>query len=201
MVLRLAHKKVEHFFVLFLDAANQMIKAEDMFHGTLTQTSVYPREVVRRALPPIQKESYAMSVQNSRESVSPTRRIVAVLEHDGIPADRRVSYLAKACGFSKSTARRLLNGADLMRMKMNNLGKLGVGLDVGCAWLYCGSLQWPHARTWRIEIEHVKGYPADDATRIVRMLSASVMGHGKADNLMRLVVSGQMDLMQAAQLL
>ena len=36
--------------VLFLDVQNRVIAAEEMFRGTLTQTSVYPREVVKRAL-------------------------------------------------------------------------------------------------------------------------------------------------------
>jgi len=44
---RLQH---EVFTALFLDAQNRLIEDEDLFRGTLTQTSVYPREVVRRAL-------------------------------------------------------------------------------------------------------------------------------------------------------
>ena len=36
--------------VLFMDAQNRVIASEEMFRGTLTQTSVYPREVVKRAL-------------------------------------------------------------------------------------------------------------------------------------------------------
>ena len=36
--------------VIFLDAQHRVIVSEEMFHGTLTQTSVYPREVVKRAL-------------------------------------------------------------------------------------------------------------------------------------------------------
>ena len=38
------------FAVLFLDAQNRLLALEEMFRGTLTQTSVYPREVVKRAL-------------------------------------------------------------------------------------------------------------------------------------------------------
>jgi DNA repair protein RadC len=48
--LRLATKQYEVFAVLFLDAQNRLIRAVDMFHGSLTQASVYPREVVREAL-------------------------------------------------------------------------------------------------------------------------------------------------------
>jgi len=39
----------EVFVVLFLDAQNRVIGSEELFRGTLTQTSVYPREVVKRA--------------------------------------------------------------------------------------------------------------------------------------------------------
>jgi DNA repair protein RadC len=40
----------EVFMVIFLDAQHRVLAAEELFHGTLTQTSVYPREVVKRAL-------------------------------------------------------------------------------------------------------------------------------------------------------
>jgi len=40
----------EVFMAIFLDAQHRVIASEEMFHGTLTQTSVYPREVVKRAL-------------------------------------------------------------------------------------------------------------------------------------------------------
>jgi DNA repair protein RadC len=36
--------------VLFLDVQNRLLAMEELFRGTLTQTSVYPREVVLRAL-------------------------------------------------------------------------------------------------------------------------------------------------------
>ena len=44
---RLEH---EEFLVLWLDCQNRVIESERMFRGTLTQTSIYPREVVKRAL-------------------------------------------------------------------------------------------------------------------------------------------------------
>lgn len=40
----------ECFMVLFVNAQNRLIAAEEMFRGTLTQTSVYPREIVKQAL-------------------------------------------------------------------------------------------------------------------------------------------------------
>ncbi len=48
--LHLAHRGHEVFAVLFLDAQHRMIALEEMFRGTLAETSVYPREVVVRAL-------------------------------------------------------------------------------------------------------------------------------------------------------
>jgi DNA repair protein RadC len=48
--LRLSAKGHEVFAVLFLDTQNRLIELEELFRGTLTQTSVYPREVVLRAL-------------------------------------------------------------------------------------------------------------------------------------------------------
>jgi DNA repair protein RadC len=48
--LHLGAKKHEVFAVLFLDAQHRLLALEELFRGTLTQTSVYPREVVLRAL-------------------------------------------------------------------------------------------------------------------------------------------------------
>ena len=48
--LQLGSRDHEVFAVLFLDTDHRLIVLEEMFRGTLTQTSVYPREVVVRAL-------------------------------------------------------------------------------------------------------------------------------------------------------
>jgi len=48
--LQLAGLAQEVFAVLFLDSQHRLLKWDEMFRGTLQQTSVYPREVVRRAL-------------------------------------------------------------------------------------------------------------------------------------------------------
>lgn len=48
--LKMAELEFEVFSVIFLDAQHGVITTEEMFRGTLTQTSVYPREVVKRAL-------------------------------------------------------------------------------------------------------------------------------------------------------
>jgi DNA repair protein RadC len=44
------HLEHEVFMALWVDAQMGLIAAEELFRGTLTQTSVYPREVVKRAL-------------------------------------------------------------------------------------------------------------------------------------------------------
>jgi DNA repair protein RadC len=48
--LALGVRPQEIFLVVFLDAQNRVVDSEELFQGTLTQTSVYPREVVKRAL-------------------------------------------------------------------------------------------------------------------------------------------------------
>lgn len=48
--LRLGGRNHEIFMVVFLDAQNRVLAAEELFRGTLTQTSVYPREIVIHAL-------------------------------------------------------------------------------------------------------------------------------------------------------
>jgi len=48
--LALAGREQEVFVVLLLDAQHRMTASEELFRGTLTQTSVYPREVVKCAL-------------------------------------------------------------------------------------------------------------------------------------------------------
>jgi DNA repair protein RadC len=48
--LRLGGLEYEVFLVLFLYAQNRLIAAQELFRGTLTQTNVYPREIVKQAL-------------------------------------------------------------------------------------------------------------------------------------------------------
>ncbi|MDQ7989137.1 MAG: DNA repair protein RadC [Candidatus Dactylopiibacterium sp.] len=48
--LKLSHLPHEVFMILLLDAQNRLIEARELFRGTLTQTAVYPREVVKLAL-------------------------------------------------------------------------------------------------------------------------------------------------------
>ncbi len=48
--LHLAHRPHEVFAALFLDAQHRLVAMEELFRGTLSEASVYPREVVLRAL-------------------------------------------------------------------------------------------------------------------------------------------------------
>ena len=48
--LQIGAREHEVFVVVFLNAQSRLIRLEEMFRGSLTQTSVYPREVVQRAL-------------------------------------------------------------------------------------------------------------------------------------------------------
>ncbi|MFV0663130.1 JAB domain-containing protein [Denitromonas sp.] len=48
--LRLGELEHEEFWAVWLDASNRVIDTDRMFTGSITQTSVYPREVVKRAL-------------------------------------------------------------------------------------------------------------------------------------------------------
>jgi len=50
LMLHLAEQEREVFAALFLNSQNQLIEYQELFRGTLTQTSVYPREVVKTAL-------------------------------------------------------------------------------------------------------------------------------------------------------
>ena len=45
-----AGREYEAFVAIFLDAQHRVIVVDELFRGTLTQTSVYPREVVKAAL-------------------------------------------------------------------------------------------------------------------------------------------------------
>ena len=70
--LHLSNRRQEVFAVLFLDVQNRLIALEEMFTGTLTQTSVYPREVVLRALHH-QASSVVLSHNHPSGTVQPSR--------------------------------------------------------------------------------------------------------------------------------
>ncbi|HSO66293.1 MAG TPA: DNA repair protein RadC [Desulfatirhabdiaceae bacterium] len=50
LYMNMRDKTRESFLVIYLDAKNRIIELETLFEGTLTSTSIYPREVVTAAL-------------------------------------------------------------------------------------------------------------------------------------------------------
>lgn len=58
-------RDVEVFVALFLTAQNRVLAVEEVFRGTLTETRVYPREIVRRAL---QHNAHAVIVAHNHPS-------------------------------------------------------------------------------------------------------------------------------------
>ncbi len=70
--LHLGARNHEVFAVCFLDAQNQLLEMEEMFRGTLSQTSVYPREVVIRALHH-QAAAVVLAHNHPSGSVQPSR--------------------------------------------------------------------------------------------------------------------------------
>lgn len=58
-------RDVEVFVALFLTAQNRVLAVEELFRGTLTETRVYPREIVRRAL---QHNAHAVIVAHNHPS-------------------------------------------------------------------------------------------------------------------------------------
>ena len=87
--LSLSGQPYESFHVLFLDVKNRLIEACELFRGTLTHTSVYPREVVREALA---RNAAAVMLAHNHPSGSPlpsesdvllTRALVQALARAG----------------------------------------------------------------------------------------------------------------------
>ena len=70
--LHLAGKPHEVFSVLFLDVQNRLLAMEELFRGTLTQTSVYPREIVLRSLHH-QAAAVVLAHNHPSGSVQPSR--------------------------------------------------------------------------------------------------------------------------------
>jgi len=81
---------VESFYVIFLNAKNKILKIEKMFSGSITSSSVYPREIVKRVL--TLKSTGVVLVHNhpsgdtepSNSDYTITTRIGVVLESMGV---------------------------------------------------------------------------------------------------------------------
>ncbi len=102
---RLGNKRRECFNAVFLDAKNRVIAAETLFEGTLTASSVYPREVVLAAL-----NHHAAALifahnhpsgdpKPSQEDVAITRRLVFACRVVGITVHEHI-VIGNNCYFS-----------------------------------------------------------------------------------------------------
>lgn len=72
--LRMELGALEHevFCVLFLDAQHRIIALKQMFRGTVSQTSVYPREVVKEALS-VNAAAVILAHNHPSGSIEPSR--------------------------------------------------------------------------------------------------------------------------------
>lgn len=70
--LHIGSRPHEVFAVVFLDVQHRLIAMEELFRGTLTQTSVYPREVVTRAIHH-QAAAVVLSHNHPSGSIEPSR--------------------------------------------------------------------------------------------------------------------------------
>ena len=77
LLLQLGSRPYEVFAVLFLDAQHRLIALEELFRGTLAQTSVYPREVVVRALA-LNAASVVLAHNHPSGSAQPSRADEAI---------------------------------------------------------------------------------------------------------------------------
>lgn len=128
------------------------------------------------------------------------KRLLAVLEYNGVPKHRRAALLVKTGKMSRSKAYRLLNGshaATCEDISIDLMRTLGVSYD----WLLFGELNHFDVRTMRIYIQAYKGYPKEDTDRIMRILVGYIAGHHKARNLLNLVAAGKLCIQDAAALL
>ena len=79
--LQLGTRPHEVFAVAFLDAQNRLLTLEELFRGSLTQTSVYTRDVVKRAL-----DVHAAAVILAVDALSRTTPGSGIFRADALPA-------------------------------------------------------------------------------------------------------------------
>ena len=80
LTLHMAGRRREAFGVLFLDATHRVIAFEVLFEGTLAQTSVHPREVVRRAFE-LDAAAVILTHNHPSGSVEPSRADEYLTQH------------------------------------------------------------------------------------------------------------------------
>jgi DNA repair protein RadC len=74
---RLVNRPHEVFLVLHFDSAHELLAEEEPFRGTLTQTAVYPREIIRRALA-IGSAAVIVAHNHPRRAATPSRSDIAL---------------------------------------------------------------------------------------------------------------------------
>ncbi len=107
--LQIGSKPYESFMVLFIDATQKLLAFEELFRGTLSGTSVYPREVAMRALHHhaagviLAHNHPSGEVQPSQSDISLTARMkaalalldIVVVDHVIVSSDKALSMAAE----------------------------------------------------------------------------------------------------------
>jgi hypothetical protein len=105
------------------------------------------------------------------------RRLLAVLDYDGIAQNKRAAHVASACGCSLSTARRLLTKeSNAARMNSRWLFNLADGLSVNWLWLYDGNFERFDPRTARIQLSEIERKEQTEVDRYISPLLSGVEG-------------------------
>ncbi len=92
LALWLRDRPSEAFVALFLDNRHRLIAAEELFRGTLNQTAVYPREIVRRAIA-LNAAAIVFAHNHPSGAAEPSgadRALTEALRHSLAPIDVRV---------------------------------------------------------------------------------------------------------------
>lgn len=127
------------------------------------------------------------------------RRLLAILDFDGVPVGDRLDYLMLVCNLTRYTAVRALNGY-LPRSALNGFN-IAKALDVDIVWFVFGTFERWHPRTFRIYIQQVKGYPKEATDQMIRLFVGAIAGHNKSRNLVDLVIAGNMTFYGASRLM
>jgi DNA repair protein RadC len=107
--LQIGNKPYESFMVLFIDASQKLLASEELFRGTLSAASVYPREVALRALHHhaagviLAHNHPSGEVKPSQSDISLTAKMkaalalldIAVLDHVIVSSDKTFSMAAE----------------------------------------------------------------------------------------------------------
>ncbi len=112
----IAFKGREHFIGVFLDAKNRVLACETLFTGSLTESAVYPREVIIRAL---HHQAAALifahnhpsgDVEPSQNDIRITKRLYFALSHVGIKVHEHI--IIGQDGYYSFAEHHLISGFD-----------------------------------------------------------------------------------------